>query len=555
MKKLISLVLCVVMLASLACLGVSAAPEGTAIKNAEEFAAMKADGSYYLDADFAVSKTYMDEFTGTLDGNGHTITISAPLFAEFNGTVSNLTLDGAELTGTEDLAAFTLFSKYMKAYNVTNKVDITVTGATLDETGAVKSGTNAGGLVADTWKDTDNMITLRNCKNYGKITVSTDHADAAGTVTETHAGGFVGYAEGLNAKFCENYGDVTASCSQGQAGGIVGRAARSALVTTFNVEYCTVQANVTGGLDAGGIVGYVGASNNNIYEPYTVYYCAVIGDVKANYRGGGFIGYAYCSGANLTYYTEIINSIFVGNVYGGRAATNEKGSAQYAYTSMFLGYGNSVNNSVQNCLAWGEIKTLEGEGFDTNQMKVFMGCSSAKTPDMIIENVYICDNNTTEWYSYASAEKNAAQQIKIEDVLGTKITRCTEDEIKNGAILNKLNTNAGEEVFVQKAGTDLYPSLNPTFLAKAQEQDAAATVDTTTEEPKTTTTAKKDDTTTTPKDTTTPAPKDTTTAAPTVDTTTAAPATEKSGCGSVVALSLMALVIPAAVVVAKKKEN
>lgn len=72
-----------------------------------------------------------------------------------------------------------------------------------------------------------------------------------------------------------------------------------------------------------------------------------------------------------------------------------------------------------------------------------------------------------------------------------------------------------------------------------------------------------DNPTTTPTDTTTEKPsettptptKDTSTPAPTQNTTTEKPADPKGGCGSVVALGLMACVIPAAVVVAKKKKD
>lgn len=560
MKKLISLVLCVVMLASLACLGVSAATDGTAINTAEEFAAMKADGNYYLNADIAINTTYVEPFTGTFDGNGHTVTVTVPMFAQFDGTVKDLTIDGVELTGAEDLAAFAVYSQTMTAINVTNKVDITVTGATTDASGNV-TGLNAGAIVANSWKDTDCMIVLRNCKNYGKITVATDSTTTSdGKDPTTYAGGLAGLAYGLDAKFCENYGDVDAFASpSGNAGGIVGGAAKSSLITASHVEFCTNEANIKAGYYAGGIIGTVGASGNETTYPYTVKYCTVIGDITGSYEAGGFIGYAYCTSGSAGAYIEVTDSIFVGTIYGGRAALNAAGSAQYAYDSLFVAYSNSAFNTVQNCLAWGEIKTLEGDTFADNQKRVFMGCSSAKTPDMPIENVFMCDNGTTEWYSWASKDSNASQQIKIEDYLNTKITRCTEDEIKSGAILTKLNAYAGEEVFVQKAGTDLYPTINPTFLAKAQEQDVLPSTEVTTED--TTTTAKKDETTTTAKqDDKTTTPKDTTTAAPTTgdntgDTTTAGDDTKSGGCGSVVALGLMAMLIPAAVVVVKKKEK
>ena len=85
MRKLIAILLGAVMMLSLAVVGVSAAdPE--VITTAEQLAAIKVDGNYKLGADIAVASTlfFKDSqgndtpFTGTLDGAGHTITVSAP---------------------------------------------------------------------------------------------------------------------------------------------------------------------------------------------------------------------------------------------------------------------------------------------------------------------------------------------------------------------------------------------------------------------------------------------------------------------------------------------
>ena len=99
MKRTISiLVIVAMMLASLlAIVPVSAAePEGTPVKNAKEFAAMDATGTYYLADDITISAPYAD-FKGTLDGNGHTITVRGPMvFTKLSGaTVSNLNIVAA----------------------------------------------------------------------------------------------------------------------------------------------------------------------------------------------------------------------------------------------------------------------------------------------------------------------------------------------------------------------------------------------------------------------------------------------------------------------------
>ena len=37
---------------------------------------MQPDGTYRLTADITVTKPYANEFTGTFDGNGHTVTLA-----------------------------------------------------------------------------------------------------------------------------------------------------------------------------------------------------------------------------------------------------------------------------------------------------------------------------------------------------------------------------------------------------------------------------------------------------------------------------------------------
>ena len=108
----------------------------------------------------------------------------------------------------------------------------------------------------------------------------------------------------------------------------------------------------------------------------------------------------------------------------------------------------------------------------------------------------------------------------------------------------------------------VYAGVGITSIDDLPEPDAeTSAVETTTAAPETTTAAPE--TTTAAPETTTAAPE-TTTAAPTVETTTAAPTTNapttteapksEGGCGGFVALGIIACVIPAAVVILKKKD-
>ena len=63
-----------------------------AVSDAAGFAAMDQTGSYYLTADITLSETFVGTFAGILDGKGHTITVSAPIFENVKGTVKNMTV-------------------------------------------------------------------------------------------------------------------------------------------------------------------------------------------------------------------------------------------------------------------------------------------------------------------------------------------------------------------------------------------------------------------------------------------------------------------------------
>ena len=99
MRKTLSIILCVMMLLSACSFAIpaSAAPEGTAINTAEEFMAMvstPADATeptakYYLAADITLPASYAEPFWGILDGNGKTLTVNNPVFADFSGSVSH----------------------------------------------------------------------------------------------------------------------------------------------------------------------------------------------------------------------------------------------------------------------------------------------------------------------------------------------------------------------------------------------------------------------------------------------------------------------------------
>ena len=63
MKKALSLIMAICMIAALCSFSVAAAPEGTAISSAADFAAMDPAGTYYLANDITISEPYVNPFT------------------------------------------------------------------------------------------------------------------------------------------------------------------------------------------------------------------------------------------------------------------------------------------------------------------------------------------------------------------------------------------------------------------------------------------------------------------------------------------------------------
>ena len=557
MRKTLSIVLSVVMILSACCfaLPVSAAPEGTPINTADEFMAMAADGTYYLNADITLAASYEAPFSGTLDGNGKTVTISAPMFKEFNGTAKNFTINGA-ITSEGDAGSLAITSTAgMIVSDVTSNVNITIIGI----------GQHAGGIFATNY-GVDIISEYTNCVNNGDIYVDSASEEKA------RVGGIGAIADNVIFTNCVNTGDIYGKGNLTITGGILARGALHKGINTAEAYFCTNTGKITteetytttGGSDAGGIFGYIGCSGNIGF--YRMFGCLNTGDVSAPYRVGGLCAYTYGSG---TAFMDIEFCVSTGNITYGRTASSS--ASVYDYVSYFIAYTNSTSTTITYNIGMGDIKRVEG-ALSTNPISLF-GCSSADATLYTISDNYIVDNGLYTHYSVASAAENAHNVIEFSYALENGcITRTTLEELKSGKICVALNNagQGGEDQkywFYQTLGTDDLPTVsseskwvldnNGTYVNGEKPE----VVETTTEAPKET---EAPVTTEAPQDT--DAPADTTTAAPEVaDTTTAAPTTNapttdkteepSGGCGSFVALGIIACVIPAAVVICSKKKE
>lgn len=174
------------------------------IGTAEAFAKMDASGSYTLTADITVKEPYANEFTGTFDGNGHTVTLeitastaNVGLFSKLAGgaVVKNVKVDGT-VSGTEGVAGIAAQANGATISGCINCAEISATeryvggivgkmqGGTVENsynTGAISSSrnrpaVNLGGIVGYI----DESATVKNCYNVGEITVTNKATNMAG---------------------------------------------------------------------------------------------------------------------------------------------------------------------------------------------------------------------------------------------------------------------------------------------------------------------------------------------------------------------------------------
>ena len=169
--------------------------EGT-VSSAKEFAAMDAGGSYTLTKDIIVTEPYASDFTGTFDGNGHTVTLALEneagecqaLFSKIaaSGKVQNLGIAGT-VTG----------KKYVGGIAGKNAGSIENCKNTAAIKGASADGRWIGGIAGET----SNGSKILNCYNIGAI--SSDRSGKGVCL-----GGIAGNAPSAKISNCYNAGQI-----------------------------------------------------------------------------------------------------------------------------------------------------------------------------------------------------------------------------------------------------------------------------------------------------------------------------------------------------------
>ena len=215
--------------------------EGT-VSSAEEFAAMDASGSYTLTADIIVTAPYANEFTGTFDGNGHTVTLNITASTANVGLFSKLA-GGAVVKNV--ITAGSISGKVNNVGGIAGVADTELGAITISNCkneAAIKGNKVVGGILGGCTED-DYALTISACANEGNISGTRNIGGICGTLENAH---FI--------KNCYNSGAVTGST----IGGILGRGARGYSSTTDTpiLENCYNVGNIVySGTNGSAIVG------------------------------------------------------------------------------------------------------------------------------------------------------------------------------------------------------------------------------------------------------------------------------------------------------------
>lgn len=488
-SKILALALAIIMTIAAIPFGVSAdnaTPEGTPITTAAEFAAMEANGKYYLANDIILTSTYANEFTGIFDGNGKTITTSRSMFDKVtNGTVKNFTVNGTIMlaNGGAAVCNVALGSTFE---NITSNASITSTNTTDNHGLAAIVGTIAGDVGVET------TITIENCVNTGNL---------KGDKAKTHVGAMIGYAvvttEKVNIviKNCRNEGDMDASKSGGMVSYVEG-------VNSTTVIGCHNSGNMVSYNLGAGIVAQITKQCKTLL----VENCTNTGNISGtnNKYNGGVVAICQIVGSSIEYAGTVIfrNCYNSGTVTGAGDGTHCGGIVGRHYGAIIEHCGNegTIENSaacggivghtenanlIRYCYNMGTIKgVLYSAGIvavTKNPLDIIYGCYNSGVitmKDGYDEATYnmaqvVAAPKPNSYGTYYNNFSKAGMlfgtvEIPCVSVMHTPLDdanyKFNEADLASGKLAFDINNALGETRFYQNLGgaKDAYPVLDST---------------------------------------------------------------------------------------------
>lgn len=214
------------------------------IGTAEAFAAMEPGGNYQLTADIIVTEPYASDFSGTFDGNGHTVTL------EITASTANVglfkTLSGGAVVRNV-ITAGSISGKVNNVGGIAGTADGNVTIENCKNTASIKGGKGAGGILGYS-EPGSGFVTISSCANMGSV-----------SGTRKQVGGIAGNVVGTHIiRNCYNQGDIS------DGAGILGRGTKGVLV-----ENCYT----VGSVETNGAIIAVSSSSYSSDEPCRIVNC------------------------------------------------------------------------------------------------------------------------------------------------------------------------------------------------------------------------------------------------------------------------------------------
>lgn len=221
------------------------------IGTAEAFAAMEPDGNYQLTEDITVTAPYGNDitgftgFTGTFDGNGHTVTLDITASTAYVGLFSKLA-GGAVVRNVITAGSVTATGKN-NVGGIAGTADGNVTIENCKNTASIKGGKGAGGILGYS-EPGSGFVTISSCANMGSV-----------SGTRKQVGGIAGNVVGTHIiRNCYNQGDIS------DGAGILGRGTKGVLV-----ENCYT----VGSVETNGAIIAVSSSSYSSDEPCRIVNC------------------------------------------------------------------------------------------------------------------------------------------------------------------------------------------------------------------------------------------------------------------------------------------
>lgn len=226
------------------------------IGTAEAFAAMEPGGNYQLTADITVTAPYAkDYFTGTFDGNGHTVTLDITASTANVGLFSKLA-GGAVVKNVITAGSVTTTGKKCVA-GIAGYATDNVKIENCKNTASITGNKNVGGILGEAYNNEESIsVGIKNCANEGAV-----------NGTGSAVGGIVGKMEGQNSIIdCYNRGNITGFNNYA---GIVGQST-GALVATIKNCYSVGAVTAYGASTNAGYALIGGGKNYALTNCYAI---------------------------------------------------------------------------------------------------------------------------------------------------------------------------------------------------------------------------------------------------------------------------------------------